>query len=112
MKRAIVGLLASILISAPGWSIELFHRHRKTHYLTDNPDKEFVTAARLSGCYICHVKKHSKYKVQNKYGSALAEYLDADDFPQDWVEANPEEAKRRIIAAFDKVKVQIVSADD
>jgi hypothetical protein len=45
-----------------------------------------------------------------RLGTALAEHLRAEDFPEDWVNANPEEAKRRIIEAFERVEGEL-SAD-
>lgn len=101
----------SAVVSSPAIAIELFDKHWKEYYLADNPDELFVEQARRAGCYICHVKGQKKRDVQNEYGSALAQYLHADDFPQDWVDANPEEAKRRIIEAFQKVEEELASDD-
>ncbi|MEM9366313.1 MAG: hypothetical protein AAGD07_09960 [Planctomycetota bacterium] len=44
---------------------------------------------------------------RNEYGTALSQYLTVEDFPQDWVDANPEKAKQRIIAAFNKVEEEL-----
>jgi len=111
MKRLIVVLILSIGFAPSASAISLFNKHWKEHYLDGNPNAGFVRAARSAGCYICHVKGKEKKKVRNEYGNALSKYLDAADFPKDWVKENPEEAKKMIIEAFKKVE-QDISADD
>lgn len=111
MNRIAFAFLIAIAVSSPALAIELFHKHWKEHYLTDKADKLFVKRARQAGCYLCHVKRQKKRDVQNEYGSALARHLDANDFPEEWVDANPEEAKKRILAAFEKVEDEFASDD-
>lgn len=111
MKRLIPLLIVCLGIAPPASAISLFTKHWKGHYLDGNPNADFVTEARRVGCYICHVKAQDKKKVRNEYGNALSKYLDAEDFPKDWVEQNPEEAKKRIIEAFKKVE-QELSGDE
>ena len=104
MRRFGVTVALAALFAAPASAISLFHSHWKSHYLTADANPEFVTTARKAGCYICHVKGKPKQDVQNEYGAALSQYLDADDFPKEWVKKHPEEAKRRILEAFKKVE--------
>lgn len=111
MKRLALIVVGCLLFASPVSAITEFHKQWKNYYLLDNPDKDFVRTARKTGCYICHVKGQKKEDVQNEYGTVLAKYLDADDFTDDWVKANPDEAKRRIVAAFKKVEEEL-SQDD
>ncbi len=104
MRRLVFATLFVVIFATPASAISLFNKHWKEHYLANNPNVLFVSAARKAGCYICHVKGENKKKVQNEYGTALSRYLSAEDFPKEWVKANPEEAKKRIIAAFKKVE--------
>lgn len=98
------------MFATPGFAISIFHVHWKDHYLTGNNNGIFVNTARKAGCYVCHIKGERKEDVRNEYGAALAACLSADDFPKDWAKANPEEAKKRIIAALEKVEEEL-SAD-
>jgi len=111
MYRVVLACLISTIVFTSAYAIDLFHKHWKAHYLTDNSDELFVKAARSAGCYVCHVKGKEKDEVRNEYGRALAQYLDADDFPDDWVDANPEETKRRIIEAFRKAEEDLALDD-
>jgi hypothetical protein len=105
MKRQALAIAFVSILGLPSYAINLFHAEWKQHYLTGNPNALFVASARKAGCYICHVKGESKKDVRNEYGAALSKHLDADEFPKAWVKANPEEAKRRIVAAFKNVEV-------
>lgn len=111
MNRIVLACLMSAVVSSPALAIGLFNKVWLEHYVTDNSDETFVKVARGAGCYLCHVKGEDKKKVRNEYGRALAQYLDAEDFSKDWVDANPEEAKRKIIEAFEKVEEELASDD-
>lgn len=68
----------------------------------DDVDKDFVTAARKASCYICHVKGQKKDKARNEYGKAIHKFLKAKDFTKEYIKANPEEAKKRMLEGFKK----------
>ncbi|NNE00714.1 MAG: hypothetical protein HKN47_25645 [Pirellulaceae bacterium] len=107
MKRTTFFFLFVTMLSSQVSAISLFNKHWKDHYLANNPNRVFVTIARRAGCYVCHVKGEKKQDVRNEYGAALAEHLDADDFPKEWVKKNPDKAKQKIIAAFEKVEEEL-----
>lgn len=79
-----------------------FNKQWKNEFLGEGVDAEYVKAARKAGCHICHVKGEDKKKVRNEYGMAVHKFLDADDFEKEYVKANPEEAKQRIVEGFKK----------
>ena len=103
MKRLALLFGCLLLFTPPAFAISEFSKQWKAEYLGEDADEEFVKVGRKAGCYVCHVKGEDKKKVRNEYGNALHEYLDAEDFPKDWVKENPEEAKEKIVAAFKKV---------
>jgi hypothetical protein len=103
MKRLVLSCGLMIFLVTPAMAIEEFHRQWKDHYLSDDNVDEKLKELGKSGCHICHVKGVKK-DVRNEYGVALEKYLSAEDFPADWVAANPEEAKKRIVAAFKQVE--------
>jgi hypothetical protein len=109
MNRIVFMFLISVIVSSPALAIDLFHKHWKEHYLTDSSNQPLAKFAKRAGCYICHVKGQKKHEGHNEYGKALAQYLDSKDFTKEWVEANPEEAKRRIIKAFQKVEEDLAA---
>ncbi|MGI9473482.1 MAG: hypothetical protein ACR2NZ_18215 [Rubripirellula sp.] len=108
MLRLALAFLCLSLMGYTAQGISLFNRHWIEHYLSDpDMDEETAKQARSAGCYLCHVKGKEKKTSRNEYGEALSKFLDASDFPDDWVEANPEEAKRKIITAFQKVEEEL-----
>lgn len=109
MSRIVFVFLISLAATSPAVSIELFHEHWKEHYLTDNSNQPLAEFAKRAGCYICHVKGQKKQGGHNEYGKALSQYLNAKDFTKEWVEANPEEAKRRIVEAFQNVEEDLAA---
>ena len=104
MKRLVVLFGCLFLMISPALATSEFSKQWKNMYLSgDDVDEGFVKAARKSGCYTCHVKKHpDKKKARNEYGRAVHEFLKEKDFPKEWVKDNPEEAKKRIQAGFKK----------
>ena len=92
-----------ITFASSAEGIELFHQHWIEYYLSDRDDESAHRARRL-GCYVCHVKGKNKKSHRNEHDQTLERYLDADDFPDDWVAERPEEAKKKIIAAFQQVE--------
>jgi len=102
MKR--LALLMGIMVctATPSFAISEFGRQWKDAYLGSDADPDWVRTGRKAGCYVCHVKGEDKKKVRNEYGEAVHEFLDAEDFPRDYVKANPEEAKAKIREGFKK----------
>lgn len=103
MKRLAVLLGFMMLMTTPAMAISEFGKQWKNEYLGgDDVDDDFKKIGRKAGCYVCHVKGEDKKKVRNEYGKAVQKYLKADDFPKDYVKANPEEAKKKILEGFKK----------
>jgi hypothetical protein len=102
MKRLIAILGCLLLFATPALAISEFSKQWKNEYLGDDADEEFKTMGRKAGCYVCHVKGEDKKEVRNEYGQAVMKYLKAEDFPKDYVKANPEEAKQKILEGFKK----------
>ena len=102
MKRLAV-LVCFCMLATPAMAISEFGKQWKNHYLSgDDVNADFVKKGRKAGCYVCHVKGEDKKKVRNEYGNAIHKFLKAEDFPKDYVKANPEEAKKKIIEGFKK----------
>ena len=92
-----------MLMATPAMAISEFGKQWKNEFLGgDDVDEDFKKAGRKAGCYVCHVKGEDKKKVRNEYGQAVRKYLKAEDFPNDYVKANPEEAKKKILEGFKK----------
>lgn len=106
MKRlaALFGsLMLMMLMASPALAISEFSKQWKNEFLGgEDVDEDFVKAGRKAGCYICHVKGEDKKKVRNEYGLALTKYLKAEDFPKEYIKANPEEVKAKILEGFKK----------
>tara|TARA_R110002049_G_scaffold2750_8_gene22135 strand:+ start:47587 stop:47925 length:339 start_codon:yes stop_codon:yes gene_type:complete len=83
-------------------AISEFGKQWKNEYLGEGADEDFVKVGRKAGCYVCHVKGEDKKKVRNEYGSAVHEFLKAKDFPKEYIKANPDEAKEKILEGFKK----------
>ncbi|QDT02722.1 hypothetical protein K227x_11000 [Rubripirellula lacrimiformis] len=103
MKRLAMMFGCLMMLATPAMAISEFGKQWKNEYLGDGVDDEFKSAGRKAGCYVCHVKGEDKKKVRNEYGKALGEFLDAKDFPKDYLKDNPEEAKAKILEGFKKV---------
>ena len=102
MKRFAILFGCFAILASPALATSEFNKQWKAKYLGDGVDEEFVSTARKHGCNICHVDKQDKKKVRNEYGQAINKFLKEKDFPKDWVKENPEEAKTKIYAGFDK----------
>lgn len=103
MKRLAILFGCLMLLASPAMATSEFSKQWKNEYLGgDDVDDDFKSAGRKAGCYICHVKGEDKKKVRNEYGQAVRKYLKAEDFPKDYVKANPEEAKKKILEGFKK----------
>lgn len=83
-----------------------FNKQWKEKFTSDDSEAsdEFKVAAKKAGCNICHVKgkKKKEKDSRNEYGRAVNKFLKAEDFPKDYVKANPEEAKKKILEGFKK----------
>ena len=103
MKRLLILLGCLMLLANPALAISEFGKQWKGKFLGgEDVDEDFKRAGRKAGCYVCHVKGEDKKKVQNEYGLAVKKFLQAKDFPKDYVKANPEEAKKKILEGFKK----------
>ena len=104
MKRMALVLGCLMFMTAPAMAITEFNKQWKAKFLTEEASAEFKRAAKKAGCNVCHVKgKKKKDKdSRNEYGRAINELLKAKDFPRDYVKANPEEAKKKILEGFKK----------
>jgi hypothetical protein len=92
-----------LIAASPALAISEFGKQWKNHYLSgDDVDKDFVKAGRKAGCYVCHVKGKDKKEARNEYGEAVHKFLKEKDFPKEYVKANPEEAKKKILEGFKK----------
>ncbi|KAA5545952.1 hypothetical protein FYK55_03300 [Roseiconus nitratireducens] len=103
MKRFAILFSCFALIASPVLATSTFNKQWKETYLSgDDVNEDFVKTARKAGCYVCHVKGEDKKKVRNEYGKAVNEFLKAEDFPKDYVTANPEEAAKKITEGLKK----------
>lgn len=111
MKRLALMFGCLLLLASPAMAIGEFGKQWKEKYTTgDDVSAEFKSAAKKANCNICHVNKEDKKKVRNEYGQALHKFLKAEDFPKDYVKANPEEAQKKIFEGFDKA-AELMSKD-
>ena len=102
MKRLAIFVGCLMLLASTAAANSTFNKFWKEKFLPEDVDPGFKDAARKQGCYICHVNGEDKKKVRNEYGTAIHEYLKAEDFPKDYVKNNPEEAKAKIWEGFVK----------
>jgi hypothetical protein len=104
MKRLALVLGCLIFMTMPAMAITEFNKQWKAEYLGEDVDAKFKRAAKKAGCNVCHVKgKKKKDKdSRNEYGRAINKILKAKDFPKDYVKANPDEAKKKILDGFKK----------
>ncbi len=103
MKRLLIVFGCLMMFASPAMAISEFGKQWKEKFLGgEEVDEDFKRAGRKAGCYVCHVKGEDKKKVRNEYGTAVMKFLKAKDFPKDYVKANPEEAKKKILEGFKK----------
>lgn len=103
MKRLALmfGLLACF--STPSFAISEFGKQFKAQILeSETASDEFKTDVKKAGCNACHVKGEKKDEARNEYGVAIGKFLDHKDFSKEYLKANPEEAKAKILAGFEK----------
>ena len=96
----------AMFMSAPAMATSAFNKQWKAKHTGDDSEAstEFKAAAKKAGCNICHIKgkKKKEKDSRNEYGRAINKFLKAKDFPKDYVKANPEEAKKKILEGFKK----------
>jgi hypothetical protein len=82
------------LVARPAAAVLQFYKVWEAEYLTDHPDKEFVTLVKkpANRCYICHVGKKRTHR--NVYGAQLEELLNWKTDAKD---------KEKILAAIKEV---------
>ncbi len=103
MKRLILMFGCLMLLASPAMAISEFGKQWKEKYLKgDDVNEEFVKLGRKANCFACHVDGEDKKKVRNEYGQELHKFLKAEDFPKEYLKANPEEAQKKIFEAFEK----------
>ncbi|TWT74199.1 hypothetical protein [Allorhodopirellula solitaria] len=102
MKRLALmfGLVA--LFATPSFAISEFGKQFKAKIMESELPDEYKKTVRKANCYICHVKGEKKDDVRNEYGKAVKKFLSAEDFPKEYIKSNPEEAKAKILAGFQK----------
>jgi hypothetical protein len=101
MKRLVVLVGCACLFASQALATNEFNKEWKAQYLNDEAHADFTPAARKAGCNVCHIKGEKKTE-HNEYGLAVKEYLSKDKLTKEWVEANPEEAKKIIVDGLKK----------
>ena len=104
MKRLALLFGCLFLLASPASATSDFSKAWKAkYYSADGVSDEFKSKVKSASCYVCHIKKHpDKKKARNEYGKAVHKYLKEKDFPKEWVKANPEEAKAKMLEGFKK----------
>ncbi len=113
MKRLALVIGCLMFMAMPAMATTEFNKQWKAEHLGEDASDDFKAAAKKAGCNVCHVKgKKKKDKdSRNEYGRAVNKLLKAKDFPKDYVKANPEEAKKKILEGFKKA-AEMKSADE
>lgn len=102
MRILVVVFGLMLVFASPSMANSTFSKFWKAEFAGEKADEGFVKAVKTQGCYICHINGEDKKKVRNEYGEAIHKYLDAADFPRDYVKENPEEAKAKLLEGFKK----------
>jgi hypothetical protein len=115
---ALLSVCGVLGLSPHARAIPPFWQEFQAQYVKPDSDDEKVKAfAELAAsketgqCLVCHVKGEEK-SVRNRFGAALAELLDKDNFKKQRLDGEPDEVKKEIVAAFEKVTAQKSDADD
>lgn len=90
------------LLASPALATSEFGKQWKAEFTDKEVDEDWYKAVRKENCYICHVRGKKKDEARNEYGQSVHKFLKEKDFPKDYVKANPEEAKAKIVAGFKK----------
>lgn len=111
MKRLALmfGLVA--LFATPSFAISEFGKQFKEQVMDSDAPDDYKKAVKKANCYICHVKGEDKKEVRNEYGKAVKKFLNAEDFPKEYLKSSPEEAKAKILEGFKKAN-ELKSTDE
>jgi hypothetical protein len=101
MKRLAVLVAVFGLYASPVFATADFNKEWKSHFLPEDANADFKSAAGKAGCNVCHVNKAKKTE-RNEYGKAVSEFLKKEKFTKEWIKENPEEAKKLIIEGLEK----------
>lgn len=101
MKRLVLLVGCVCLLAPQALATNEFNKEWREHYLTDQAPAAFTSAARKAGCNVCHIKGEKKTE-HNEYGLAAKEFLDKEKLTKEFVQANPEEAKKLILEGLKK----------
>ncbi|SMP48883.1 hypothetical protein SAMN06265222_102474 [Neorhodopirellula lusitana] len=102
MKRMalVMGILACM--ATPSFAISEFGKQFKAQVLESEASDDYKKTVKKASCNVCHVKGEKKDEARNEYGVAVNKFLKGKDFPKDYIKANPEEAKAKILEGFKK----------
>ncbi|MCM2371711.1 hypothetical protein [Aporhodopirellula aestuarii] len=102
MKRLALMFGLFVCLTTPSFAISEFGKQFKAEVMESDASDDFKKEVKKANCYICHVKGKDKDEVRNEYGIAVGKFLDAEDFPKEYLKDNPEEAKAKILEGFKK----------
>ena len=88
----VVGTLTPLLGGQTASALPPFNKEWIGKYVTDNPDANFVAAAGIAKCNVCH--KGTSKKDHNEYGLALKKFITKKGY--DAVKGNPAMALKYI----------------
>ncbi len=103
MKRFGLVLFLATVMATPAMAITELGKLWKEHYVTDKSPEAFATAVKKANCNVCHVKGKDKKEVNNEYGNALKELVDAEDVKKR-LKTEPEKVKEEVTALFKKIE--------
>lgn len=115
---ALMSILGAFGVAQHARAIPPFWKEFQAQYVKPDSDDakvkafaELAASKETGQCLVCHVKGEEK-TVRNRFGAALAELLDKDNFKKQRLDAEPDEVKKEIVAAFEKVTAQKSDAAD
>jgi len=88
MKRVLLALLCAVVLGSVAHTSAdarpAFRKQFWAKYVKDNPNAEFVNAAKKANCLVCHEDKKDEKgkpdrKARNTYGQQLAKRLTKED---------------------------------
>ncbi len=97
-----VAMAVVALTATPAHAVLEFKKQFAAKYVEGSDNAEFAAAVKKAKCNVCHFGK--KKKNRNAYGMALSELLDKANFKRSRTKAEPDEVRKEIFAAFEKVE--------